>query len=498
MVVVGMTPEPGQLDELTALRLLVDNSTDLLTRHAPDGTYLYASPACRTLLGYEPDELVGRPAYDLFHPDDIPVITQSHTSVLTTTDLSTVTYRIRHKDGHYLWFETTSHTVRDPDTTEVVEIQTSSRDITIRMDALRQLSESERRFRLAMANAPIGMALVGLDGSFLEVNRSLCELVGRSEEELRALTFQDITHPDDLDLDLAYAEQLLAGDISHYSMEKRYRHADGHYVWIVLDGSVVRDEGGAPVHFIAQITDVSERKRAEAELREANRRLERSNAELQRFAAVASHDLRTPLTTMQGFLELLAVHYGAALDAPGRDFLARTRKQAGQLSDTVDALLTLARAGTEPLTVEVVDLTVVLADVTTALAPAIAAAGATIAADGLPKVTGDPSQVRLLFQNLVANALKYREPERPLEIVVGAVRDDDRWRLTVDDNGIGLDLGDHDRIFEIFARGARGQRFEGSGIGLATCRRIVERHGGQIRALPLDSGTRFEFTLPAG
>lgn len=110
------------MDEAAALRLLVRNSTDMLSRHAPDGTYRYVSPACRELLGYEPDELVGRSAYELFHPDDIAVIAASHGEVLEAPDLSTIEYRIRHKSGRWVWFETTSHTVRDPDAGDVIEI----------------------------------------------------------------------------------------------------------------------------------------------------------------------------------------------------------------------------------------------------------------------------------------------------------------------------------------------------------------------------------------
>lgn len=290
-----MTEHPGEFDELTALRMLVANSTDMLSRHTPGGVYTYVSPACRELIGYEPEELLGQSAYDLFHPDDFAAITASHADVLDAPDVSTVVYRIRHRTGHYVWFETTSHTVRDADTGEIVEIQTSSRDVTPRVEAEARLRQSEQQFRLAMANAPIGMALVGLDGSFLEVNDQLASVVGRTPAELRTLTFQDTTHPDDLDADLAYVQQLLDGEIDWYSMEKRYIHADGHIIWILLSGSLVRDNDGEPDHFVAQIQDVTQRIHQEEELRTANRALER----------LANEDALTGLASRRAVLDRL-------------------------------------------------------------------------------------------------------------------------------------------------------------------------------------------------
>jgi PAS domain S-box-containing protein len=360
-----------------------------------------------------------------------------------------------------------------------------------------QLRESEQRFRLAMAHAPIGMALVGLDGSFLEVNARLCEIVGRPEEVLRTLTFQDITHPDDLDADLNLMQQLLAGEISWYSMEKRYLHADGHQVWILLSGSLVRDDHGAPVHFIAQIQDITGRKTSEAELQRLNRELERSNAELQRFAAVASHDLASPLGTVRGLLDLLLRTHDDALDEAGRDLIARARRQTVRLSATVTALLELAELGTTPLAPTAVALDRVVADILEDLAPELDDGDAEVQVLPLPRVRADERQLRLLLQNLLSNALRYRDPSRPPTVRISAERSGDRWQVSVEDDGRGIDPDERERIFEPFVRGSRAGQLAGTGLGLATCRRIVERHGGTIVAEPLAPGARFTFDLPA-
>jgi PAS domain S-box-containing protein len=495
-VEVNATREPPE--ELANLRLLVEQSSDMLARHAPDGTFRYVSPACRELLGFEPDELVGRSPYDLVHPDDAAAVQASHADLLGDPHLRAIEYRLRHREGHHTWVETTGHTILDTLTGDVTEIQTSSRDIGWRKVGEAQRREADERFRLAMANAPIGMALVGLDGSFVAVNDRLCEIVGRTEQELLERGFQEITHPDDLDADLGYVAQLLAGDIAHYEMEKRYLRPSGEVVWALLSGSLVRDPASVPRYFIAQIVDMTLRRRAQDELERTSRELERSNAELERYAAVAAHDLRSPLATIGGFLELLGEQYGPHLDEQGRRIVAIARRATTQMAETVEGLLTLARVSTDDLVDERVDTEALLAEVVAAVGPALDAAGARLRVGSLPRVRGDRTQLRLLFQNLLLNAAKYRDPSRDLEVSIHAERDAARWRFVVADNGRGFATPDTEQLFEPFARTRDGEDLGSTGIGLATCRRIVERHGGTITARSGDLGARFEFSLPDG
>jgi PAS domain S-box-containing protein len=490
-------PQDPPLDELAALRLLVGNSTDLLSRHAPDGTYRYASPAAKRLLGYDPEELVGRSAHDLFHPDDLPTVEDSHDTILLTPTTTTIRYRIRHKAGHWVWFETSSNTIRDPGTDDVIEIQATSRDISRRMEVAARLRESEERFRLAMSNAPVGMALVGLDGSFLAVNKTLCEIVGRSADELTTTTFMAITHPDDVTTELPLAQKLRTGDLPRYAIEKRYLHPDGHEVWIQLNRTLVRDDNGEPLYFISQVQDISERREQHAQLERMNEELLTSNAELEWFASMASHDLRSPLVAVQGILDLLLTGEEDQLPDSAAKWLRRAQSQCSRLLDNVEALLRMSRVGRSELVIEDVDLGELLAEVMTDLASVITDAVADVVADPLPVIRADRAQMRLLFQNLIANSVKYRDPERPLTVQIATEQRDTDWVITVEDNGRGFDAVDREAIFELFARGSDGQKLEGSGIGLATCRRIVERHAGTIEADPVpDHGAKFTITLP--
>lgn len=488
-----MSGTPTGLDELEALRLQVQRSSDMLCRHHRDGTYISVSSAAASIIGRPPDELVGRSPYDFLHPDDVDRVRAMHDRVLASEAVETAVHRFRHADGHWVWLEVTSQAVRSGDG-EVVEIHTASRDVTARKVAEARLAESEQRFRLSMANAPIGIALVGPDGSWLDVNDRVCEIVGRTREELLALTFQDITHPDDLDADLGYVRALLDGEMDRYTMEKRYLHADGHEVPIELSVSLVHDDSGEPLHFISQIQDISDRRRAEEERDRFMAELLRSNAELERFAMVASHDLRSPLTTVRTMLLLIGNLVGDDLGAVVVDLLERAGNNVERLLETVDALLELARVEGSADAVVPTPVGDVLDKLVADLSDEIASVGAIVESEGLPTVQVDPARLRVVLQNLLGNAIRYRDPERQLHVVVTGRTQGEFAEVVVRDNGRGFSPEDREVMFEPFGRTASGH--EGAGIGLATCRRIVESYGGTITAEPLETGARFTITLP--
>lgn len=220
------------------VRSLVQNASDVITVVDAEGAVRYVSPAIERVLGYRPEEMKGKSAFDFVHPDNLQEALSIFVKVLSEPGIyPTFEFPVSHKDGSWRSLEhVVTNLLDDPSVRGIVINQ---RDITERKKAESALRESEERFRATFEQAAVGIAHVDPYGWFLRVNQKLCDIVGYTREELLELTFQDITYPDDLDADLEYVRQLLAGEIQTYSMEKRYFRKDGSVVWINLTVSLV-------------------------------------------------------------------------------------------------------------------------------------------------------------------------------------------------------------------------------------------------------------------
>lgn len=225
--------------------------------------------------------------------------------------------------------------------------------------------------------------------------------------------------------------------------------------------------------------------------------LEQANEDLRQFAYVASHDLSEPLRVITGFLELLAEELGPALPPTAKEYLSFVTSSAERMRQLLDDLLGYARIGWGPDGPVEVSLDAVLATALEPFESTAGAVGAEIHAGGLPVVSGDRAQLVRLFEHVLGNALKFRSPQRVPRIEVSATRLDETWRITVADNGIGIGPGHRDRVFKMFHRLHTREEYEGTGIGLALCQRIVQLHGGEIGIDDPDGdGTIVWFTLP--
>ncbi|MEW6299160.1 MAG: PAS domain S-box protein, partial [Thermodesulfobacteriota bacterium] len=371
---------------------------------------------------------------------------------------------------------------------------TVARDVTERQQMEAALRESEARFRATFEQAAVGMAQASVDRRWLLVNQRLCEILGYPREELLTRTFHDLTHPEDLPTDLETVRRLLAGELSSYSLEKRYRRKDGTLVWVHLTVSLVE---ATPPYFIAVIEDITARKQMEEALVRQAEELRRSNDELQQFAYVASHDLQEPLRMVSTYVELLAKRYRGQLDADADEFIGYAVEGAQRMKALIDGLLAYSRVESQGRALQPTDSEAVFQRVLTDLQPAIAESGATITHEPLPAVRADAVQLGQVLQNLLSNALKFRGTAPP-SIHVAAQRDGAFWRFAVRDNGIGIDPRYAQRIFQMFQRLHTRGKYPGTGIGLAICKRIIERHGGRIwvESEP-GTGATFFFTLPA-
>ncbi len=258
--------QAGRIAAEERSRRLAETSTDMLTVVDADGRFAYLSPACRELLGVEPASLVGRRPLTLIHPDDLAGIKHAFADAADGADRLTVTLRLRHADGRWIWVESTLRVLRDADG-RVLEAHTTVRDISDRMAAKKAIEEAEARFRSTFEEAPIGMAITAPDGHFLRVNRALGGLLGYTSAQLEGRHLREVTHPDHRAADMQAIASMLSGETDSYRTEKRYLHANGEPVWAALSSTIVRAADGAPLYFLSQMQDVTERRRHEAELR---------------------------------------------------------------------------------------------------------------------------------------------------------------------------------------------------------------------------------------
>ena len=318
------------------------------------------------------------------------------------------------------------------------------------------------------------------------------------------MTFQEITYPEDLTLDLSYVRQMLAGEIRTYQMEKRYMHSSGDLAWVLLSVSLVRDVNNLPLYFISQIQDINQHKYVESQLQNLVKKLERSNQELEEFASVASHDLISPLRKQQIFVDLLQQDYGAVLDAEGREYLERMTGLNLRMERLIRNLLAYARVTIHAKPFAPVALNEVIQEIIFELEPQIARVKAQIKVGELPVIKGDRSQIRQLLQNLLQNALKFHSPERTPEIEIYSPSpeqnpaDNNFSQIVIADNGIGFESTQSEKIFTPFHRLHGYSKYEGTGLGLAICEKIVKRHQGKIIAESKpQQGAMFTIYLPS-
>jgi PAS domain S-box-containing protein len=355
-----------------------------------------------------------------------------------------------------------------------------------------ELKLSEEQFRQAFNNAPIGMSLVAPQGKFLKVNPAFCKITGYSEAELLTYTFQDITHPDDLEIDLLPMRQLLTREIDIYHIEKRYIHKQNHPVWISLSTSLVRHYTGKPLYFIRQIVDISDR-----------HEIDRVKNE---FISIVSHELRTPLTAIRGALGMLETGVYDAQPEKAKHMLKIALDNSDRLMRLVNDMLDLERleAGNVPLVLESCDASVLIQQAVDAV-QAIAYQESITLSYPLTslQISAAPDAIVQALTNLLSNAIKFSRPGSTVwldtKILTEQATHQPYVLFTVRDEGRGIPKDNLESIFGRFQQvdASDSRQKGGTGLGLAICRSIIHKHDGKIWAESvLGEGSTFCFTLP--
>ena len=468
-------------------RALVENGQGLICVHDLKGKLLSVNPAAALSLGYTPEEMVGENLSEFI----APAVRHSFASYLSRVETEHSVnglMNILTKGGEErAWLY---RNVLIEEGGKQPYVLGHAQDMTERVRAEESLRESEERFRQAFGEAPIGIALVSLEGRWLQVNRVLCRMLGYSEAELLTTDFQALTHPDDLGPDLEHMRQMLAGEIRTYRMEKRYFHRRGQTVFVMLSVSLVRDRGENPLYFISQIEDITERKLIEEELKQARDAALESARLKSEFLANMSHEIRTPMNGVIGMTGLLL---DTDLDAEQREFAETIRAEWRRAADdhqrhprlledrggqapVRDARLrprprhrgrrrAAGRAGAREEDLELASL--VHRDVPTAL-------------------RGDPGRLRQVLTNLVGNAIKFTE--RGEVIVLRREREREPRARSSSASRSATPASASRRppgsnLFQAFtqADGSTTRKYGGTGLGLAISKQLVELMGGRDR-----------------
>lgn len=469
------------------------------------------------------------------HPDDQHMLLTAIKAALENKSIFELEHRIMQVDGTLGWTRSRAIPLQDSDG-EIVEWFGTAKNITPQKKVEEDLKNSYKRLEVASRAANAGIWDWDVKKGTIQWSQMMYQLLGIAPENTPSFEIWDsVLHPEDIKIAKERIEDAVTKN-TFLDSEYRIIRPDGEIRWINALGKTEYDDDNRPLSMTGICIDVTGRKLAEKrtqelleaeqrlseeleisnkellgttealqsankelitiqrELRETIDKLEISNRELEQFAYVASHDLQEPLRMVNSFTQLLEMRYKDRLDKDADEFIEFIVEGANRMKDLIDDLLNFSRLNTETKPIELVNMEESVNAVVSYIEPSVEPFQ--ITCDPLPSIMGDPSQIKQLFQNLLSNAIKFCDHQHP-EIYVSSQKFGNEWKIGVVDNGIGIGPEHQEKIFKIFNRLHTREEYKGTGIGLAICKRIVERHGGRIWVESQEGeGSAFYFTLP--
>lgn len=421
--------------------------------------------------------------FQFVHPDDLERVKATTAKAAAKKQAIPIEYRIITKKGELKYIRGEGSQLLD-ENGNLIKFFGTLQDITEQVQLTTQLDSF-------FNNSLELMCIANTDGYFLRLNPKWEQILGYQEEELKSKPFIEFVHPEDKEATIAEANKLAEGHKT-INFTNRYRKKDGSYLWLEWTSGVEVHSG----LLYATARNITEEVKASRSLKIYASKLEAKNKELEQFAYIASHDLQEPLRTVTSFTEMLAQEYEDKFDEQGKQMMDYITQAGARMRQLIKGLLDYSRLGHNSKQRDV-DCNQIVESVREDLAKALDESSATLKVKKLPTVQGYEIELRLLFQNLISNALKFRQPGLPPKVEVGARKNKDHWEFSVKDNGIGIANAYKEKVFLIFQRLNTREEYDGTGIGLANCRKIVDLHDGMIWVdSEAGKGSTFFFTIP--
>jgi two-component system sensor kinase FixL len=474
-------------------RTVLEACPDPIVVYDMEGKGTYVNPAFTRIFGWTTEEFWGK-KLDYVPDENWPETKMMINMVKAGKSFTDVESRRYTKQGDILDVSISTSIYFGSKGTPVGSV-TTVRDITERKHVEAALRESEHRHRTVLEACPDPIVVYDMEGNCTKTNPAFTRVFGWIQEERLGKKLDYV--PDENWPETKMMIDMVNAGESFSDVESRRYTKDGKILDVSVSAGIYLDRHRTPVGSVHILRNITKRKQMEERLKETMAELQHSNAELQQFAYIASHDLQEPLRKIQAFGDRLKARYAEALDERGRDYLDRTLNAARRMQALINHLLTLSRITTRAQPFIPVNLADVVQKVVSDLELHIERAGGRVEVGDLSIIDADPTQMRQLFQNLINNGLKFHHPEKKPVVKVYGQSLNEVCQLIVEDNGIGFEEKYKDRIFGIFQRlHGRGQ-YDGTGVGLAICQKIAERHGGSITAKSSPGqGATFIVTLP--
>lgn len=476
-------------------KLITENSSDIVSLMDLTGNYLFLSPSIKDTMGYTPEEMLGRNTTEFIHPDDLPMIASSmQEAVANKVKESSASFRFRHKSGEWRWVKVAGGIILDDDGTPIY-IRSNKVDITERKLTEEKLKKQEEQYKLVSENSGDVIALHNMYGQLTFVSPSCYRMVGMTVEEALGTTdFVGLVHPEDVEkIQGAFIDTIKNARKDTIS-SVRIKKKSGEYLWVGVSLSAVLDENGRTKYVQTSTRDISEIMKVIDKERQLNK-LKSS------FISMASHEFRTPLTTIQSSNELISMYLDSSMepvDAKLSKHVLRIRTELERLNSLLKDVFTLGRldVGKARLNKDITSLTGIVKQVVLENSIPYKDRNITIRTEGTERqVKLDSQLISHVLSNLISNALKYSQGGKDPEVTIRY--EPEYIELHIRDFGIGIPKKDQEGLFESFSRASNVADIEGTGLGLVIVKQFVEMHGGTISYdSKVNKGTTFKVLIP--